>query len=100
MSDFHLRFDPVAENDIASAFRWYRERSVSAAEGFRTAVFDGMERIGHAPLVRGPDALGNRKLVLHRFPYTIWYVVDGDQVTVVAVAHHRRQPAYWRKKPA
>jgi len=97
---FEVRFDPAAETDVADAFRWYRERSPSAAQGFRSEVFAAIERISEGPLVRGPDAQGNRKLVLHRFPYTVWYTVEEQVITVRAVAHHRRRPTYWRNKPS
>jgi toxin ParE1/3/4 len=31
-----------------------------------------------------------------RFPYRIIFQVDGERVTVVAIAHHSRRPEYWR----
>jgi len=34
--------------------------------------------------------------VLHRFPYSVFYEVLGATMTVLAVAHHRRNPGYWR----
>jgi len=32
---------------------------------------------------------------LPRFPYIVFYVVDDEEVEVVAVAHGRRRPGYW-----
>ena len=41
-----------------------------------------------------------RRMPLRKFPYSIIYYVRGDELRVVALAHHRRRPEYWvrRKK--
>jgi plasmid stabilization system protein ParE len=67
-------------------------------DAFRTEVFDAVDRIGEALLAKAADEDGNRKRVLHRFPYSVIYEVQGSTVTVVAVAHHRRKPGYWVSK--
>jgi len=87
---------PQAEDDVREAYFWYRERSASAAESFRTEVFAAIDAIARAPLVRLPDESGNRKRMLKRYPYFIFYDVLDEVVTVLAVAHHRRRPGYWQ----
>jgi len=37
-----------------------------------------------------------RRHMLSRFPYAVVYHVRKDIVLVVAVAHSRRRPGYWR----
>jgi plasmid stabilization system protein ParE len=96
VTDFVVVLAPAAEGDIADAFAWYRERSALAANAFRVAVFDTMDRIALAPLGRPADEDGNRNRVLHRFPYSVIYEVQDGTVTILAVAHHRRSPSYWR----
>jgi len=39
--------------------------------------------------------LNVRRFLLTGFPFALAYVVDGDSVTVLAVAHLRRRPGYW-----
>jgi toxin ParE1/3/4 len=39
---------------------------------------------------------GKRRLVMRRFRYTLIYTVAGDQIRILAVAHHSRRPGYWR----
>jgi plasmid stabilization system protein ParE len=93
---YALQLARAAEGDIAEAFVWYRERNALAADAFRAEVFDAFERIVEVPLHRAADEEGNRRFVLKRFPYSVVYEVSGMTVTVLAVAHHRRKPAYWR----
>jgi toxin ParE1/3/4 len=38
---------------------------------------------------------GRRRFPLRKFPYSIIYYVRGDELRVIALAHHRRRPSYW-----
>ena len=96
MSNFEVVLAPEAESDITDALVWYRKRSVLAAVGFRVEVFGAIDRIGEAPLSWPIDEFGNRQFVLRRFPFSVVYDVEGRTVTILAVAHHRRRPDYWR----
>lgn len=96
MSEFVVVIAPAAERDISDALGWYRKRNALAAEGFRAEVFDAVDRIAAAPWGRPADGEGNRMRVLKRFPYSVFYAVEGQTITLLAVAHHRRRPHYWR----
>lgn len=96
MSVYFVEVAAAAEGDIQDAFLWYRERSMIAAEAFRTETIEAIEQIGKTPLGRSPDEAGNRRRVLHRFPYSVVYEVAGSTVTILAVTHHRRKPGYWK----
>ncbi len=96
MSGFVVVVVPAAELDIVDAFLWYQGRNAQAADAFRAAVFDTIDQIGAAPLSRPEDGDHNRHRVLRRFPYSVIYELLGDTVTILAVAHHRRKPNYWR----
>jgi len=39
-----------------------------------------------------------RSAKLRRFPYRVVYVIVGDDIDVLAVAHAKRRPAYWRAR--
>ena len=36
-----------------------------------------------------------RRFPLRKFPFSIIYYTRGDELRVVALAHHRRSPDYW-----
>ncbi|TMA90118.1 MAG: hypothetical protein E6J77_07075 [Deltaproteobacteria bacterium] len=40
-----------------------------------------------------------RRFLVRRFPYGLLYRVESDQIFIVAVAHLRRRPGYWRGRP-
>lgn len=41
---------------------------------------------------------GTRRLVLPRFPYSLVYLIQADRCYVVAFAHAKRRPGYWRER--
>jgi plasmid stabilization system protein ParE len=43
---------------------------------------------------------GTRRIVLSRFPYSLIYLVGPDRFFVVAFAHAKRAPDYWRDRVA
>jgi hypothetical protein len=42
-----------------------------------------------------PGRTDVRPRVLQRFPYSIIYLVERNEIVIVAVAHHKRRPGYW-----
>jgi plasmid stabilization system protein ParE len=94
---YKLVIAPAALLDISSGFNWYKDKSLTAADGFRKEVFDAIEYVGIQPLRQTEDHYGDRRWLLNRFPYTVVYCVAENQVTIIAVAHNRRAPNYWKK---
>jgi hypothetical protein len=54
--------------------------------------------IGERPLAWTEIDPGVRRAVLRRFPYSLIYAVEPDEVLILAVSHHRRPrtPKSWR----
>jgi len=91
-------FHPEARVDLRDSARWYRERNAVVAAEFRTAVGDAVRSVVQTPQ-RWPEYLyGTRRFVLQRFPFSVVYLDDPDMVRIVAVAHAKRKPGYWRRR--
>jgi len=43
-------------------------------------------------------AFNTRRVVLNRFPYLVVFRETTSEIEVVAVAHGRRRPGYWRER--
>ena len=97
------RSDPVARTEYLDALRWYRERNVEAAIRFRDEVLNTIASICELPQM-SPLAPGVRrdlhvqKRVLANFPYSIVYVELDTEISIIAIAHARRRPTYWRRR--
>ena len=69
-----------------------------AAEMFLDELDRAIERIGDHPGQFREYAFGTRRMVLQRFPYLILFRETAAGVEIVAVAHGRRRPGYWRDR--
>jgi plasmid stabilization system protein ParE len=87
---------PQAEAEIHEAMHWYLERSALAANAFKAELISAIDSLADHPARWPANEEGVRQQVLRRFPYTLHYDFDELTVTVLAVAHHRRKPGYWR----
>lgn len=92
--DFH----PEASEEVVGIKRWYLERSTEAASRFDEDLNTAVARILEDPLRWRERSRGIRHYVMHRFPFYLAYRVVGAVVQVVAVAHGRRKPGYWRSR--
>ena len=88
---------PDAEDEAKAARRWYRERSGVTASKFSQELHSTFQRVCRTPLLHAPDDDGFRHVSMATFPYSVVYEVIDDVVTVVAVAHGRRDPGYWKR---
>ncbi len=88
----------MAWNEIEAADNWYLARSLDASHGFLVDVDTAVEDILQAPQ-RWPKYLyGTRRVVLQRFPFSVVYLDDPDVITIIAVAHGKRKPGYWKER--
>lgn len=85
----------AAEAEYEAALAWYLTRGARAADGFEAAFERAPESIVANPGLHPPVDDRHRFCLLRKYPYSVIYRVDGDQVRVIAVAHSRRIPGYW-----
>jgi toxin ParE1/3/4 len=91
-------FHPEAleESDHAAAF--YREKHPGLEIRFLEALNDAISRIRRNPFLYRCIDGDIRKCRIMRFPYGVIYRIRGDQVEVIAIAHLRQQPDYWKSR--
>ena len=98
MTRFEVVVLPEAEAEIREAFFWYFERSPIAADAFRAEALDAIDLLAADATMWPKDEDGIHRYILRHFPYTVFYEVDNRIATVLAVAHQRREPGYWRMR--
>jgi plasmid stabilization system protein ParE len=89
-------FHPQAVAEAAAAAEWYRRRNDAAGAAFLAELDQAIDSVADAP-DRWPSYLhGTRRFLLRRFPFLVVYRPVADGIEVVAVAHGRRRPGYWK----
>ena len=88
----------VSLSDEAAA-DWYIDAGAwSASHNLRREVALALDRLAYAPGLGTRAAENTRILPIHRFPYSLVYRHQGDDVRVIAVAHQSRAPGFWLKR--
>lgn len=98
MTEYSIEIHPEAETEAREAFRWYLERDATAGAAFLLALDHAIESIAGAPDRFSPHAHGTQRALLRRFPYILYFRRVGAGIQIIAVAHARRRPGYWRKR--
>lgn len=93
-----VRVHPEALREAEAAVAWYGERSPNAAGRFVVELRSALERIQQAPSQFPKLAFDARRMVLGRFPYVVVFRETVTEIEIVAVAHGRRRPGYWRER--
>lgn len=84
-----------AEADYRESVGFYAEDNRETARLFAREFRAVIDLLRERPLIGTPYVDGTRRKLFPRFPYAVIYDVDSEQVTVIAVSHHRRDPEYW-----
>ena len=90
-----VSFHPAAAAEVERAQAWDEERSVFAAAGFLQELTRAVQRIRSAPERYPAEAHGTRRILLDPYPFSVVYLIRGDELVIIAVAHHKRRPGYW-----
>jgi plasmid stabilization system protein ParE len=93
-----LEYLEEALEEAEAAARWYAERSPTAAAAFSEEIDEAESAIGRLPEAWPPFDHGTRRYLLRRFPFSVVYRVEPERIVIVAVAHGRRRPGYWKSR--
>ena len=89
---------PAARQEYDQSFDWYAQRSTLAAERFERAVNEALRSIAADPERYAAVTPHHRACRVERFPYRVIYQIEPHRILVVAVAHAKRRPSYWKHR--
>ena len=88
----------AAELDVAEAQRWYEEQQAGLAAQFHHELSVVITRLAETPLIYPVVYRNIRRAVLCRFPFLVWYQVEGSVVTVLACTHGKLEQGKVRRR--
>jgi plasmid stabilization system protein ParE len=96
---------PIASSEPASAefseaVRWYEARRPGLGGDFFdevTAILTLIEANPEIGTIISADGQTRRALV-GRFPYQVVYRLKPTEIVIVAIAHLKRRPEYWKNR--
>lgn len=81
---------------MVEASQFYEAESAELGFEFLDDVQRVIDSLREHPKLGQTVGRGLRWALLRRFPFSLIYSEEADEILVVAVAHQRRRPGYWR----
>jgi plasmid stabilization system protein ParE len=91
-------FRKAAAADIEDAFLWYEGQRAGLGGQFLSAVEGALGSIVENPRQYPAVHRETHRMLLHRFPYGLFYRIVQDRVVVVACMHASRDPRRWQAR--
>ena len=93
-----IGFHPDADAEVTEAARYYEVRKSGLGSDLIGEVERALDQILTNPEASQRIGRRVRRKSLWRFPYNLIYAVYPDRIRILACAHQKRRPFYWRKR--
>lgn len=88
-----------AESEWSEAADYYETCSPGLGRAFVESIDSALNRIAETPQAFPCyKQTRARKCVVSRFPYVIFFVELANETWVLAIAHAKRRPEYWKNR--
>lgn len=77
---------------------FYERESKGLGSDFLDEVESAIARICEYPEIGQVYSSKLRRFVLARFPYSVLYSIEDNELVIFAVAHHKRKPGFWKDR--
>lgn len=91
----NVEFHPEAMAEFSQAVEFYEDRQPLVGVRFRDRVREIVAGLSDRPDLGWTHRAGTRLQRVSRFPYGVIFLVQGERIQIVAVAHCSRRADYW-----
>lgn len=91
-------YHPEAEAELVEAVQFYEDRVAGLGGRFLREIEAAILTILEAPDRRQQVEGSICRYLLRRFPYGVYYRVEGDELRILVIKHHSRHPDYWKQR--
>ncbi len=96
--NYELIVRPEAECDLNEAFDWYERQVDGLGREFLICIEAGLATIRHEPFLLSEIYQQVRRLLIRRFPFGIFYRVNSNRISVLAILHCSRHAKTWQMR--
>jgi hypothetical protein len=91
-------FHPDADTELVEASLFYESRLAGLGKSFAAEVERTISLVAQFPDAGSLTDIGCRRVLVARFPYSIVYQQNATSIVIIAIAHQRRRPGYWKRR--
>lgn len=98
-----VRYHPEALSELRAEVAWYEARGAGLGSRFESAVDEIVDTVVEwpesGPIWPGWDSIpAVRSRHVAGFPLRLVYLTQPAELVVIAIAHDKRLPGYWRER--
>ena len=93
-----IHLEKAALDDADEAVEWHENQRVGLGAEFLDDLDEQLERIQDNPELYAILYRKVRASPFQRFSYVIYYRIQTDRISVIAIQHSRRDPRIWRRR--
>lgn len=98
MIDKRIIIRPEAESDITDAYQWYEAQRKGLGEHFLLCIEEALAKVSRNPEIYSVIYKDVRRVLIHRFPFGVFFIDGEEFISVLAVLHARRDPKKWKSR--
>jgi toxin ParE1/3/4 len=88
-----VRYTLRALADLEQIYEYFQKRHPAAAQSLKSTIERQIGWLTNFPhMAPATDEPGVRELTLTRYPFKIYYEVEGEEVRILHIRHARRRP--------
>ena len=98
MKRYEIEAELAVEADVEAAFNWYEREEPGLGFEFLDELRAAYQRILDHPFGYQDLRSGIRRALTRRFPYAIYFSIEGAVIVIVAVLSTARDPEEWQRR--
>jgi len=89
---FRIIYKTLAQIEAAEAYAWYAQPEINMGDAFLMELERVDDFLTISPQIYSCIEGEIHRANLNRFPYSLFFVIDGDTVNVLSCFHQHRDP--------
>jgi hypothetical protein len=88
----------LAEDDLVEGYWFYEKQQEGLGSYFRASLIADIESLRFFAGIHPKSYKGYFRLLANRFPFAVFYTVEGEEVFIRAVLDCRKNPGWLRQR--
>ena len=88
-----IRILPPARFDLVDGYWFYEDREIGLGDYFVESIFEDIDSLAVNAGIH-PILLGKYRMIASKFPYSIFYLIDSNEIQILAILDNRRDPSW------
>lgn len=89
-----IEISTLAYSEIEDARVYYNLQQENLGERFKEHIKQSVDSIAQLPMLYPKITDELHRVIVHKFPYSIFYALFDEKIVIVSVAHQHRKPFY------